>query len=88
MRDIETRALSGAQNRNPEHAERSELLDAGAVCALLGGSRPIHQSTLYRGIRSGRFPKPIKIGPKCSRWFKDECTDFVARCGAARAEAH
>ena len=50
-----------------------ELLDKAAVCALFGGSRPINPSTLYRGIRLGRYPRPIRVGPNSSRWLLAEC---------------
>jgi predicted DNA-binding transcriptional regulator AlpA len=49
------------------------LLDRGEVCRLFGGSKPINPSTLYRGIRQGRYPRPIKVGPGASRWLREEC---------------
>ncbi len=50
-----------------------ELLDRPAVCRYFGGSRPINPATLYRGIRAGRLPAPIKVGPGASRWLRSEC---------------
>ena len=50
-----------------------DLLDRAAVCRYFGGNRPINSATLYRGIRKGRFPKPIHVGPGSSRWLLDEC---------------
>jgi predicted DNA-binding transcriptional regulator AlpA len=50
-----------------------ELLDRVAVCRLIGGNRPINAATLYRGIREGRYPKPVKVGPGSSRWLRAEC---------------
>jgi predicted DNA-binding transcriptional regulator AlpA len=50
----------------------SHLLDRGAVCCMFGGSRPINAATLYRGIKQGRFPQPIKVGGS-SRWLRSEC---------------
>jgi predicted DNA-binding transcriptional regulator AlpA len=63
-----------------------ELLDRAAACRLFGGSRPIHAATLYRGVRTGRYPAPIKIGPNSSRWLLDECLAALAAmvCGAGR----
>ena len=49
-----------------------DLLDRTAVCRFYGGGKPINPSTLYRGIRKGTFPKPIRIGGS-SRWIRDEC---------------
>jgi predicted DNA-binding transcriptional regulator AlpA len=51
-----------------------ELLDRRSVCRLFGGNnRPIDAATLYRGIKSGKFPAPVKIGPGSSRWLRSQC---------------
>jgi len=47
---------------------QEHLLDRGAVCRYFGGNRPINAATLYRKIRQGLFPKPVKIGGS-SRWL-------------------
>ena len=54
-----------------------EMMTLPAVLAFFGGDRPIHYSTLYRGITAGRYPKPVRIGPNTSRWLRSEC--LVAR---------
>jgi predicted DNA-binding transcriptional regulator AlpA len=51
----------------------AELLDRDAACRFFGGTRPINSGTLYRGIRKGRYPKPVKVGPGSSRWLREEC---------------
>jgi predicted DNA-binding transcriptional regulator AlpA len=48
------------------------LLDREAACAFFGGTKPINVATLYRGIRRGRYPKPVKVGGS-SRWLRSEC---------------
>jgi predicted DNA-binding transcriptional regulator AlpA len=62
-----------------------ELLDKTAACQLFGGSRPINAATLYRGIRAGRYPAPIKIGPGTSRWLRSECEATLQAMIAGRA---
>ena len=59
-----------------------ELLNRKAVCYLFGGINP---STLYRGIRDGRFPRPVKIGPGSSRWLRQECEAALAALIGRRA---
>jgi predicted DNA-binding transcriptional regulator AlpA len=49
-----------------------ELIDKREVCRLFGGSKPIDASTLYRGIKADRYPKPIHVGPGSSRWLRSE----------------
>ena len=34
------------------------------------GLLPISRSAFYAGIRTGRFPKPIHLGPRTSAWPK------------------
>jgi predicted DNA-binding transcriptional regulator AlpA len=48
------------------------LLDRLEVCQRLGGTKPIDPATLYRGIKAGRYPRPIKVGPNSSRWVASE----------------
>ncbi len=51
----------------------NHLLDRTGVCHYFGGSnRPLNPSTVYRHIRNGRIPKPIKVGGS-SRWLREEC---------------
>jgi predicted DNA-binding transcriptional regulator AlpA len=49
----------------------TELLDRRVVCEMLGGTKPLNASTLYRGIRQGRFPRPLRVGGS-SRWLRAE----------------
>ena len=29
---------------------------------------PVSKSTWYEGIKTGRFPKPVKLGPRITAW--------------------
>ena len=51
----------------------NEMMTQAATCAFFGGDRPIHYSTLYRGVAAGRYPKPVHVGPNTSRWVRSEC---------------
>ena len=48
-----------------------DLLDRREVRVFFGGNRPLDASTLYRGIRQGRYPAPVKVGGS-SRWLRAE----------------
>jgi hypothetical protein len=54
-------------------ADDSELKAKLFVLKFFGGDKPINSATLYRGIKEGKFPRPVKIGPKTSRWLHGEC---------------
>jgi len=63
----------------------NHLLDRGEVCRYFGGSRPLNPATLYRGIRQGRYPKPVKIGGS-SRWLRIECEAVLQAMVDGRAQ--
>lgn len=65
----------------------NQLLDLRQVCAFWGGTKPIHPSSLYRGIRAKRYPAPIKVSPGASRWLQSECEAALAAMVAVRRAA-
>lgn len=44
-----------------------------AIIKLLG----IGKTSFYRGVREGRFPKPMKIGPRTSAWRVKDIRDLL-----------
>jgi predicted DNA-binding transcriptional regulator AlpA len=63
----------------------ADLLDRVEVCRFFGGSRPLNPATLYRGIRVGRYPAPVKVGPGSSRWLRVESEAALAAMAQGRA---
>lgn len=72
------------QMEHPMLVNISELLDRREVCRFFGGNRPLDPTTLYRGIRKGRYPAPVKVGPGSSRWLRAECEAALGRMVGAR----
>lgn len=65
--------------------ELPDLVDEDGACRILGGeAHPIHRSTLWRGVREGRYPKPIKISGALVRWKAIELIAVIERAAAAR----
>lgn len=63
-----------------------DLVPINVACQMIGGKEtPIAPPTLYRGIKSGRFPAPIKIGPGTSRWRRSEIIAFLEKAASDRA---
>lgn len=60
-----------------------ELLNAEETCTALGN---INIATLYRGIRAGRFPAPLKLGPGTSRWLRSEVLAVLEQRAAERKQ--
>ena len=36
------------------------------------GPIPVSKSTWWAGVRSGRFPKPVKLGPRTTAWKAED----------------
>ena len=41
------------------------------------GLLPISKSTWWQGISEGRFPRPIKLGPRISVWRAEDIEDMI-----------
>jgi predicted DNA-binding transcriptional regulator AlpA len=59
------------------------LWDRATTLAFFGD---IDVSTLYRGIHSGRYPRPVNVSSNVVRWLADECEAALARMIAERDE--
>jgi len=42
------------------------------------GPVPVSASTWWAGVSSGRFPQPVKIGPRITAWRKADIDRLVA----------
>ncbi len=71
-----------------EHQVEDSLWDRSAVCAFFGGpQKPVTYTTVWRGIKAGRIPKPIRPSPGVVRWVPDECRAALARMIAEQRES-
>ena len=39
---------------------------------------PVGKSTWWKGVAEGRFPKPVKLGPRVTAWRKSEIDQLIA----------
>ena len=58
-----------------------ELIPVKEACGLLGGFRV---ATYYRGVKQGRFPKPVHSMPNLSRVSKKKVLEVRRRIIAER----
>jgi prophage regulatory protein len=62
----------------------SRIMRLQAVCAHTGLSR----TTMYRLVRQGQFPKPIRLTTRTSGWLYDEVNAWIAeRATKSRAKS-
>lgn len=39
---------------------------------------PVKKSCWWAGVRSGRFPRPVKLGPRVTAWRVEDIRDLIA----------
>ena len=39
---------------------------------------PVSKSTWWEGVKSGRFPKPVKLGPRVTAWRVEDIHALIA----------
>ena len=44
---------------------------------------PISKSAWWLGCREGRFPKPVKLGPKTTAWRVEDIAALIERLGSS-----
>ena len=45
---------------------------------------PVSRSSWYEGIKLGKYPPPIKIGPRSSAWRLSDINKLIDEVGAAK----
>ena len=60
------------------------LLDIRDVCAAVR----ISASWVHEEVRAGRFPQPLRYGPRCTRWRAADVRQYlIERAAQPQAEA-
>jgi prophage regulatory protein len=47
------------------------------------GPIPVAKSTWWAGVKTGRFPQPVKLGPRITAWRVDDIRALI-ECGTSR----
>ena len=42
---------------------------------------PISKSSWWEGCRTGRYPKPVKLGPRTTVWREEDIAAFIENLG-------
>ena len=45
------------------------------------GPIPVSKSTWWAGIKDGRFPKPVKLGPRTTAWRVEDIRRLIEKGG-------
>lgn len=44
---------------------------------------PVSRSTWWEGVRTGRYPSPVKISPRCTAWRVTDIRALIDQAEAA-----
>ena len=65
-------------HRTPTPFPESGFVRLRQILAPLGPI-PVSKSTWWAGVKSGRYPKPIKLGPKITAWAVEDIHVLLER---------
>ncbi len=66
---------------------RPSLPDTGYVrlSQIIPTILPISKSTWWAGIKAGRYPKPVKLSPRCTAWRVEDIRALIEELHTAKA---
>ena len=45
---------------------------------------PVSKSTWWQGVKSGRYPKPVKLSKRCTAWRVEDIISLIEKTARAR----
>ena len=66
---------------NPPELPKTGFVRLPSILAPLGPI-PVSKSTWWAGIKEGRYPKPVKLGPRITAWRVEDIRSLIEK-GAA-----
>ena len=67
-------------------SHKSGLPETGFVrlSSIIGSGRPVpvSKSTGWEGIRTGRYPARVKLGPRITAWRVEDIRQLILQCKA------
>lgn len=67
MQPVNAEAGRG-QERNPKPLHAVQLADALLRVKTVADATGLSSATIYRKLAAGDFPKPVRMGARCTRW--------------------
>ena len=49
---------------------------------------PVSRSAFWAGVKTGRYPKPVKLSPRCTAWRVDDIRALIENTWKNRQEAN
>jgi predicted DNA-binding transcriptional regulator AlpA len=79
--DLSIKASITESQATGDHKQRDWRANGGLVrlADILAprGPIPVARSTWWAGVRSGRFPRPVKLGPRITAWRVEDIRALI-----------
>ena len=69
-----------SQNATNPHFPQTGFLRLGSILAPRGPI-PVGRSTWWAGVKDGRFPQPVKLGPRITVWRVEDIRALIENGG-------
>lgn len=66
-------------SNNPSPTFRDQLVEAGYIrqSQLIPRYLPFSPATLWRKVKNGSFPKPVKLSERITAWRTDDVLEWL-----------
>jgi predicted DNA-binding transcriptional regulator AlpA len=65
-------------SHNPESLPKEGFVRLKSIIAPVGPI-PVGKSTWWAGVKDGRYPQPVKLGPRITAWRVEDIRALMAR---------
>jgi len=62
-------------------AQRNTLPETGflRLSQIIPSIIPVSKSTFWAGVKSGRYPSPVKLSARCTAWRSEDIRALIER---------
>ena len=70
---------SGSSNNSEQNKDDFPASGFVRLTSILApeGPIPVGRSTWWAGVKAGRFPKPVKLGPRTTAWKVEDIRKLI-----------
>jgi prophage regulatory protein len=65
--------------KNPTRKREAKMQQRLVSVKQAGQMIDTHPTTIWRWVKMGLFPKPLKIGPSCTRWRLEDLEAWIEK---------
>lgn len=62
-----------------------QIIGKPTACPPIAPIIPVSRSSWWAGVKTGRFPKPIKLGPRTTVWRVEDIVELIAEIESTRS---